>query len=105
MYKVGYIEEGITPESVTLNFVRDQQPSFETPKVLHYASGNDRTYLFLQRVLGWTLDAAWLSLNEHWQRHYVNAVVNICMEIAEWKGCAFSGVDGKNINERYLLKS
>lgn len=103
--KVRYIEEGVTPESVTLNFVRDQQPSFETPKVIHHAFDNDRSYLFLQRVPGRTLDAAWPSLNEYWRRHYVNVVANICSEMAEWKEPGFGGVDGQNIPERYLLKS
>ena len=102
--KVRYIEEGVTAESVTLNFVQDQRPSFETPKVLHHAFGDDRSYLFLQRVPGRTLDAAWPSLNEYWQRHYVSAVVNVCKEMAEWKGHVFGGVDGNNIPERYLLK-
>jgi hypothetical protein len=102
--KVRYIEEGVTPESVTLDFVRDQRPSFEVPKVLHHAFGNDRSYLFLQRVPGRTLDAAWPTLNEYWRRHYVNSVVNVCKEMAQWKGHVFGGVDGKNIPERYLLK-
>ncbi|KAH8760747.1 hypothetical protein BGZ57DRAFT_582925 [Hyaloscypha finlandica] len=101
--KVRYIDEGVTPESVTLNFVRDQRPSFGTPKVLHHAFGNDRSYLFLQRVIGRTLDAAWPSLNEYWQRHYVNAVVNVCKEMAEWKGHRLGGVDGQNIPEYYLV--
>lgn len=100
--KVRYIEEGVTPESVTLNFVRDQRPSFETPKVLHHAFGDDRSYLFLQRVVGRTLDAAWPSLTEYWQRHYVNTAVNVCKEMAEWKGYRFGGVDGQNIPEYYL---
>ncbi|OBT47676.1 hypothetical protein VE00_02181 [Pseudogymnoascus sp. WSF 3629] len=103
--KVRYIEEGVTPESVTLNFVRDQQPSFETPRVLHHAFGKDRSYLFLERVPGQTLDAAWPSLNEYWRRHYVKAVADICREMAEWKGLKFGGVDGQNIPEAYLLKS
>ncbi|KFY89015.1 hypothetical protein V500_05991 [Pseudogymnoascus sp. VKM F-4518 (FW-2643)] len=103
--KVKYIEEGVTPESVTLHFVRDQHPSFETPKVIHHAFGNDRSYLFLQRVPGRTLDAAWPSLDEYWRRHYVKVVANICSEMAVWKGAKFGGVDGKNIPERYLVKS
>ena len=91
--KVRYIEEGVAPESVTLNFVRDQRPSFEVPKVLHHAFGNDRSYLFLQRVPGRTLDAAWPTLNEYWRRHYVNAVVNVCKEMAQWKGHVFGIID------------
>jgi hypothetical protein len=34
----------------------------------------------------------------------MNAVVNVCKEMAQWKGRVFGGVDGKNIPERYLLK-
>ncbi|KAF2189929.1 hypothetical protein K469DRAFT_701210 [Zopfia rhizophila CBS 207.26] len=100
--KIRYIEEGVTPESVTLNFVQDQHPSFDTPRVIHHAFGKDRSYLFLQRLPGRTLDKAWPSLNEQWRLHYVNAVVNICKEMAEWKGHRFGGVDNQNIPEFYL---
>jgi hypothetical protein len=102
--KVRYIESGVTTESATLNFVQDQQPSFETPKVLHHAFGTDRSYLFLQRVPGRTLDTAWPSLNAYWRRHYVKTVAAICKEMAEWKSPQFGGVDWKGIPERYLLK-
>ena len=97
--------KGITPESVTLNFVGDQQPyTFETPKVLHHAFASDRSFLFHQRLPGRTLEAAWPSLNEYWRRQYVKAVVNACREIAEWKGHRFGGVDGQNITEYYLIE-
>ncbi|KFY01087.1 hypothetical protein O988_02921 [Pseudogymnoascus sp. VKM F-3808] len=101
--KVRYIEPGITPESATLNFVRAQQPSFDTPKALHHAFGTDRSYLFLQRVPGRTLDAAWPSLNAYWRRHYVKTVAAACKEMAQWKSSQFGGVDGQDIPERYLL--
>ncbi|KFX95689.1 hypothetical protein V490_03713 [Pseudogymnoascus sp. VKM F-3557] len=102
--KVRYIESGVTPESATLNFVRGQQPSFETPKALYHAFGTDRSYLFLQRVPGRTVDAAWPSLNDYWRRHYVQAVADVCKEMAEWKSPKLGGVDGQSIPERYLLK-
>ena len=103
--KVSYIIEGTTPEAVTLSFVRDQQPSFETPIVLYRAPDyHKRSYLFLRRIPGRTLDDAWPSLNQFWRRHYVNAVVNICKEMAEWKSVEFGGVDGQNIPECYLIK-
>src|SRR4051812_26081608 len=96
--KARYIEEGVTTESTTLKFVRNQKPrSFEIPQVIHHAFGDDRSFLFLQRVPGRTLDVAWPTLNEYWRRYYVDAVVNVCKEMAEWKGQAFGGVDGKNI--------
>ncbi|KFY19393.1 hypothetical protein V491_04463 [Pseudogymnoascus sp. VKM F-3775] len=102
--KVKYTYEGVTPESTTLNFVRAQQPSFEIPKVLHHAFGGDRSYLFLRRVPGRTLDAAWPNLNAYWRRHYVKTVANICRDMAEWKSREFGGVGGGNIPEAYLLK-
>lgn len=101
--KARYTQEGVTPESVTLNFVRDQKPSFKVPKVLHHAFGHDRSYLFLQRVPGRTLDTAWPTLNDYWRRHYVDAVVNVCKEMSEWKGHRFRGVDNQHIPEYYLV--
>lgn len=101
--KVRYIEKGVTPESVTLDFVRDQQPSFEVPKVLHHAFGHDRSYLFLQRVPGRTLDVAWPTLNDYWRHRYVDAVVNICKEMSEWKGDRLCGVDSQHIPECFLV--
>jgi hypothetical protein len=62
--KARYIEEGVTPESVTLEFVQRKQPSFETPKVLFHAFNHDRSFLFIQRLPGQTLDSAWPSLSE-----------------------------------------
>jgi hypothetical protein len=100
-----FIEEGVTAESTTLKFVQDKKPhSFKLPQVIHHAFGDDRSFLFLQRVPGRTLNVAWPTLNEHWRRHYVNAVVNVCREMAEWKGHASGGVDGKDIPESYLTK-
>ena len=48
--KVRYIEDGITPESSTLDFVHDQQPSFDTPKKLAEIIDQDKRYIFLQRL-------------------------------------------------------
>ncbi|OAG04876.1 uncharacterized protein CC84DRAFT_1196889 [Paraphaeosphaeria sporulosa] len=100
--KVKYIERGVTPESVTLNFVQEQRPSFRTPKVLHYFVDKDRSYLFLERLPGRTLAEAWPSLSMEWRRSYVSAVVRICKEMAEWEGKMLSGVDGQGIPEYYL---
>ena len=56
--KARYTRKGVTPESATINFVRDQQPSFETPKVLHHAFSGDRSFLFLQSIPGRSLNVA-----------------------------------------------
>jgi hypothetical protein len=100
--KVRYIEEGVTPESITLDFVQDQHPSFNTPKVIHHAFGRDRSYLFLERLPGRTLDRAWPNLSDEWRLYYVNAVVRFCKEMAEWEGNRLGGVDNQNIPEYYL---
>ncbi|KAF2806043.1 uncharacterized protein BDZ99DRAFT_102759 [Mytilinidion resinicola] len=84
-------------------FCKNQRPSFKTPKVLHHAFGNDRSYLFLQRLPGCTLDAAWPSLDQKWRLHYVSAVVNICKEMAGWKGHRLCGADNENIPEYFLV--
>ena len=100
--KIRYIEEGVTPESVTLEFVQRQKPSFKTPKVLHHAFDKDRSYLFLEKLPGRTLDKAWSSLTQAWRRHYIQALVDICEEMAQWKGRRLCGVDDQNIPEYYL---
>ncbi len=102
--KVRYLEEGVTPEAVTLDFVQKKSPSFQTPKVLYYAYDEDRSYLFLQKLPGQTLDAAWPTLNADWRSHYANTVVKICQEMENWEGKCFGGVDGGNIPEWYLIK-
>ena len=102
--KVRYIERGITAESETLRFVQRQHPSFDTPRVLRHAFYGNRSFLFLQRLPGKTLDVSWPHLNEFWRRHYVDTVVEICKEMAQWKGTAFGGVDGHNLPEYYLIK-
>jgi aminoglycoside phosphotransferase len=100
--KIRYIEKGVTPESVTLNYVQGQQPSFDTPKVLRHIYDKDRSYLFLQRLPGRTLDSAWPSLTEERRTYYVNAIAAKCEEMANWTGCRLSGVDGQDIPEPYL---
>jgi hypothetical protein len=101
--KVRHIEEGTTSESITLDFVQKQRPSFNTPKVINHTFGNDRSYLFLRRLPGRTLDAAWPTLKQRWRLHYVNSAVNICKEMAEWKGHRVGGVDNRNIPEHFLI--
>ena len=95
--KASYYRNGDTPESNTINFVRDQQPSFETPKVLHHAFFGNRSFLFMQWIPGPSLSDAWPDLDEYWRGHYTEAVAKAAMEMAGWKGHAFGGVDGQNI--------
>ncbi|KAF1347261.1 hypothetical protein EJ07DRAFT_160399 [Lizonia empirigonia] len=100
--KIKYVENGTTPESTTLEFIQDRQPSFNTPKVLAHAVDKNKAYLFLQRLPGRTLDQAWPSLSEYWRFHYVAAIAGVCKEMAQWEARGFGGVDDQNIPEYYL---
>ena len=100
--KVRYNLKKVTPESATLKFVSGKQPSYKTPEVFHYAFDDDTSYLFIQRLQGRTLDTAWPSLNDHWKRRYVDAVVEACLEMAKWEAPAIGGVDGQYIPEYFL---
>ncbi|KAJ5971630.1 uncharacterized protein N7479_001548 [Penicillium vulpinum] len=95
---------GATSEATTLAFVHEQKPHFETPRVLHDARDDTRSYLFLSRVPGRTLGDAWPTLDETWKHRYVEAVVKTCETLAGWKGDVLGGVDGKSIPEQYLTQ-
>ncbi|KAI3324255.1 hypothetical protein HD806DRAFT_63569 [Xylariaceae sp. AK1471] len=101
--KARYLEEGVTPESVTLDFVRSKNPSFETPELLLHAFSEDRSFLFIKRLPGRTLDLAWPTLGDFWKQYYVNAIVDVCQEMAEWKGDQVSGVDKQHVSEFFLV--
>ena len=102
--KIKYIEHGATAESDTLTFVQSQRPSFETPKIIKQTYYDDRSYLFLQRIPGRTLDAVWPTLTTEWRHRYVAEVVRIIKEMAEWKGSKIGGFDGRAVPQWYLLK-
>ena len=102
--KARYIHQGATPESDTLAFVQRQRPSFETPKVISHNFYNDRSYLFLGRLPGRTLDAAWPTLSTEWRDRYVTLAVKMIEEMAEWKGTKIGGFDGRPVPEWYLHK-
>lgn len=101
--KVKYRVANTTPEAATLAFIHAKELNFEIPKVLHQTENDDRTYLFLSRVRGRTLATAWPSLNESWRQRYVNTVVDICETLQLFESDKLSGVDGKNMPEKYLI--
>ena len=95
--KARYLRKGSTPESTTINFVRDQKPGFETPKVLRHAFFSDRSFLFVQCIPGRSLNVAWPSLDKYWRLHCTKAVAKAVMEMAEWEGHTFGDVDDQDI--------
>ncbi|KAJ5574008.1 uncharacterized protein N7459_008435 [Penicillium hispanicum] len=94
---------GTTPEATTIAFVHAKNPNFEIPRVLYQAEQGDRSYLFLSRVPGRTLAAAWPSLNETWRQRYIHTVVSVCESLQLLESDKLSGVDGKNMPEMYLI--
>lgn len=100
--KARYTRPGITPESITLQYVQERKPSFMIPEVLYHAFDDDRNYLFLRRVPGTTLFKMWPNLDDHWRQVYINEIVRVIREMEGWKG-ALGGVDGQGIFENWLL--
>ncbi|KAL2362010.1 hypothetical protein RJZ56_005082 [Blastomyces dermatitidis] len=103
--KVKLIVRGTTPEVATLEFLHSQRTrGFEVPKILHYVECGDRYYLFISKIPGRTLMQAWPNLNAYWREYYVKAIMEICKNLADWKGHMLAGVDGKSVPEQYLIK-
>ncbi|KAL9091071.1 MAG: hypothetical protein Q9165_004998 [Trypethelium subeluteriae] len=100
--KARYTRPGITPESTTLQYVQEQHPSFMTPEVLYHALDHDRNYLFLRRVPGRTLFKIWPTLDDDWRQKYIDEIVRIIQEMAQWRG-PLGGVDGQGVLENWLL--
>jgi hypothetical protein len=100
--KARYTVPGITPESTTLKYVQERNPSFMTPEILHHAFDYDRNYLFLRRIPGKTLFKAWPNLDEHWRQKYIDEIVRLIQEMEQWKG-ALVGVDGQGVLENWIL--
>ncbi|MCJ1328497.1 hypothetical protein MMC10_005174 [Thelotrema lepadinum] len=93
-----------TLESDTLAFIQRQCPSFKTPKVICHSWYDDRSFLFLRRIHGRTLNVAWATLSEEKRDEYANAVADIIEEMAKWKGSKIGGFDGGLFPSGYLLK-
>jgi hypothetical protein len=100
--KARYTQPGVTPESTTLRYVQQRNPSFTTPEVVYHAFNYDRNYLFLRRVSGTTLFKIWPRLDSGWRQNYINEIVRIIGDMGQWKG-PIGGVDGQGLLENWLL--
>lgn len=95
----------VTREHVTLQFLKDQQPQgFEFPNALYHFETGSRYYIITSRVPGQLLDEAWPSLDETLRQFYIGKIADICSCLASWRGDIISGVDGRQLSERYLAK-
>ncbi|KAF1984262.1 hypothetical protein K402DRAFT_381476 [Aulographum hederae CBS 113979] len=102
-FKAKYMVPGATLESTTLEYVQKQHLScFKIPKVLFHTPSGDRSFLFVERIPGRTLDSAWTGLSESWRQRYVDAIVQACVEMSHWRGTKIGGVDGLHLDGYYL---
>lgn len=96
----------VTHEHVTLEYLHKKKPlSFEIPDVIYHGEWIGRYYLVLSRVPGQTLTTAWPSMDQELRQYYVDRVAQACAEMADWKGSAVCGVDGRELMEFYLTSS
>ncbi|KAF2254226.1 hypothetical protein BU26DRAFT_415924 [Trematosphaeria pertusa] len=96
----------VTSELDTLSYVCAKRPtSFTTPRIVHAFETADRSFLFMTRVPGRTLAAAWRELSEEKRQSYAEAVVCAIKEMMGWESSVVGGIDGKGIWEPYLQRS
>lgn len=100
--KARFTIPGITPESTTLQYVQERNPSFGTPEVIYHAYESDRNFLFLRRVPGPALFKMWPSLDDHGRQKYIDEVVGAIEEMGQWKGL-LGGIDGQGVLENWVL--
>lgn len=92
-----------TREHTTLRFIQAKRPSsFEVLEVIYQKEYNGHYYLIVSRLDGDIVARAWSSIDDQTRDHYVDQVVNICKELAAWKGASICGVDGQHISDEFL---
>jgi len=90
----------ITPNHVTLDWFHKQQFSFTAPKVLYAEDQFDRSFTIETSPAGSTLYDLWPNMSEEQKTHNVRLVVDkIVVPMAEYRGNAITGVDGKWLAE------
>jgi hypothetical protein len=98
-FRVRYIDEGVTAEFVTPGLSEIKNPtSGHLGFYIMHSMMTDPIFISKEFQAGlWTRHGE--VRREHLRCHYVNAVVDVCNEMAEWKGHELGGVDGKNLKE------
>ncbi|KAK5662256.1 hypothetical protein OQA88_8161 [Cercophora sp. LCS_1] len=106
---IGSDRENMTREHTTLEFIhakKAQQPlGFDIPNVLYQAEWDNRYYIVLSCVPGQTLAEAWPTMDETLRQYYLGRAAEICKKMAEWKGNAISGVDGRELADAILARN
>ena len=104
-FKVKLLDPDATREHVTLDYLHSKRPlSFATPDVYYHAEYDNRYYIVLSGLTGYTLTEAWPKLDEAMKQHYVARVANVCKELAVWQANHVSGVDGRHLSETHLSR-
>ncbi|KAK4893950.1 hypothetical protein LTR27_007756 [Elasticomyces elasticus] len=101
--KIKILEPHTTREHVTLEYLQTRAPlSFAIPRVIYQTEFDSLYCIVLSKVEGVILDEAWDEMDERMKEQCVSQVVNICGELASWRGESVSGVDGNYLSELYL---
>lgn len=102
--KVKKLVDGVTREHTTLEFIRQQDFDFDTPRPIFYTETKTHSILFLRKLPGRTLSEAWPGLDDKWRSFYVQRIVQVCETLAKIEGHQACGVDGRYIPEQYLAR-
>ncbi|KAI1076847.1 hypothetical protein F5B20DRAFT_583799 [Whalleya microplaca] len=71
-------------------------------KALYHDREANRSYLFVSRVPGRTLEKAWRGMGEEENQHYGRRIVGICKELLAYKSDPITGVDGAYFHRQWL---
>ncbi|KAI0190547.1 hypothetical protein F4808DRAFT_453859 [Astrocystis sublimbata] len=80
----------------------EEHKTFNIPKVLYHTQADDRTFLFLSRVPGETLDQAWKTMSDDDKQYYVQKVASVCKELSLWTSPVIEGVDGGHLLDTWV---
>ncbi|KAF2249616.1 hypothetical protein BU26DRAFT_286842 [Trematosphaeria pertusa] len=96
----------ITHEADTLSYVCSKQPnSFTTPRVIHsFNTAENYAVLIMTRVAGRTLASMWKEMSEGAREACAKAVVAAIEEMMGWESDFLGGVNGKGIQEPFLVR-
>jgi hypothetical protein len=95
--KIKHFEPGYwlerTREHTTINYVRQQSPSFAVPEVIHHLE-YEGGYILVTTRLGEQASPHRLNASLEARMNLQRQIVDAIVEMAAWKGTAVAGVDG-----------
>ncbi|KAI0202323.1 hypothetical protein F4808DRAFT_468463 [Astrocystis sublimbata] len=88
------------------SYLRGRQPlGFSIPNIYFHTNLRNRYLIITSALPGRTLYDSWHEMEETVRQECISRIAKICMELASWEGDSISGVDGKQLADRYFIKS